>query len=430
VPTPPTWSRSQVEGGELLRAPDRALEILVLPMTGAQVVVPRWLYAVLIRDQPTWDQLTGIEPANVINGELTTASGWKAFTLEATLGNDQRMVAYFTVLDYAATVVATWKHDDAGARDEAIALLARATPDLASDAVTGLADLLGQPPPSASKHEGALRPEAWRRAFSGGDVILIPIADPDSGWIRCAARRAPLQSVSRLFADLQYAVELGITAEGEYFALAISRGEQLQKILAVVFGAESYTRIDAITLVPERFDMFVDATRELAYQTILGYGSPRLRPYYYEPPPSWIPIVRPGSTVWASPSCAWRYHVLRVFDACPVELEAAVRTWRFETLAAEFLVEPPRGPAVYYTQDGLECRVFAHTGKFGERELRVLDGMVIDENYCYPLRIECDPALLDESMKLFEEVVRTIVPLPAPTTTRPQRGGVFTHWSE
>src|SRR5688572_798394 len=132
VPTPTTWSRRHVDGSEVLRAPERPIEIIVLPMEGAQVAVPAWLYTMLIRDQATWDRLSAVEPADIKNGEIRTQSGWKAFTIEATLGTDQRMVAYFNVLDYAATVIATWKTDDTTARDEVISLLAYATPDFAT----------------------------------------------------------------------------------------------------------------------------------------------------------------------------------------------------------------------------------------------------------------------------------------------------------
>ena len=169
-------------------------------------------------------------------------------------------------------------------------------------------------------------------------------------------------------------------------------------------------------------------TRALAAETMLGYGSGRMRPFYYEAPEGWHASPRSGSTLWISPTCARRYHVLRVFDACLAEQEAAVRQRRFQSVAAEFLTTPPVGPAVYYTKDEHEVRVYAYQGS--ESGLRILDAAVIDQQYCYPLRIECDPSLMEESMKLLEQVVSTIVTLPAAIVTKTKVAEGMSHWTD
>src|SRR5262249_2480768 len=110
-----------------------------------------------------------------------------------------------------------------------------------------------------------------------------------------------------------------------------------------------------------------------------------------------------------------------------------VRGRRFETIAAEFLATPPRGPATYYTNDGHEVRVYAYAGPLQGGELHLLDAALLDGHYCYPLRLECDPRLLEESLPLLGEVVRPIVPLPAAATDQPAQAKVpevLSYWTD
>jgi hypothetical protein len=411
--------------GELLRSPDRKLSLLVLPLEGAKLVVTTWLWSALLDRVPA-----DVEPTNITNGQLTTAIGWTALTIEADFGPEtRRFAAYFSFLDLSATVIATctdlampeW-------RDLVIEMLYLSSPDLSGDRISGLAELLGSAPPTARQPEGPLTAEPWRRAFSGGDVVLVPRLDPDSGVIRRTAGLSPLRTVAQLFSGFDSPPELGITQGGEYFAIATKR-DQTQRVLAVVFGAESYTRIEATTVIQDRFEMFTTAVRGLAFQEIVGSGAGQLRPYYYQAPPGWHASARAGSTLWISPTCAQNYHVLRVFEARPVEREEIVRRRRFETVAAEFLVTPPVGPAIYYA-DELEVRVLKYSGSFGGSELHIFDVTVTDETYCYPLRVELDSSLIDASMQLIEDVVRTIVPLPAFAIENDQSPDAFAHWGE
>lgn len=431
VPTPPGWSRHEDAEGELLRAPDRPLELRVLPLEGAKLAPAAWVYSALLdrRRQPT------VEPTHITNGELETATGWRALTVEAQVGTEARFVAYFSFLDLAATVIATCA--DAGLpawRAEVIEILSRATPDFTSERITSIRELLGGPPPITRTDRAALSIDAWRRTFSGGDAILVLRDAPDDGWIRCAAGQTPPRTAAQLFAGFDGPPELGITDEGEYFALAAARRDQTQRTRAIVFGADGYVRIDSLAMVPDRFETFRGTVRALAYETTLGYGAGRVRPFYYEAPDGWSALPRPGSTVWVSPACARRYQVLRVFEACAADRAATVRRRRFESLATEFLATPARGPAVYYRADELEVRVWAYTGTLSGIELHILDGAVLDAHYCYPVRIECAATLLEESMQLFEQVARTIVPLPPPpveeVATRDIATEAFANWSE
>ncbi len=437
VPTPPGWLRQQVAGGELLKAPSRDLELLVLPLEGAKLEPPKWLWVALLHGGKQPGLEPEIEPVNVLNGQLKTTGAWTAVTVEGTVGAESRFVAYYAFLDLCATVIVRCRSEIAEWRDEVIEILSRATPDFSQEGSTCLAELLGAKPPIEHAPPVTLPTHTWRRASSGGDVVLIPRLDPDSGWIRITSGVRPLQWIPQLFAGLDdgwpVRPELGITDEGEYFAIASSRGGRTQRTLAIVIGADSYTRIEANTVVPERFDMYATAVRALACQTALGYGAGRVRPYYYEPPADWGALVRPGSTLWISPICARQYHAIRVFEACPPAQEAMVRSRRFETVATELLTERPRGPAVYYRPDELEVRVFAYSCALPGGELRILEATVIDQAYCYPFRIECDPRLFDVSMRLLEEVAATIVPLPSPLVAEvpaPQARELFSLWAD
>lgn len=434
VPTPDGWLRQIVARGELLRAPAGALELLVLPIEGAKLAPAKWMYEALVyggasRPAIEWDAR---QPIDVVQGQLTTVGAWTAVTVEARVGDEYRLVAYFTFLDLCATVIASSPNAVSEWRDEVIEILYRAGPDFTPDRITCLAELLDAPPP-LTREPVEFQPELWRRVSLGGDVALQLRDDPNAGWIRQTQGLTPLRSVPELFAELRdVQPEIGVTDDGEYFAIGSADRGNARRTLAFVFGAGAYTRIEARVFEPARADMVETAVRALAYQATLGCGTGRIRPYYYLPPARWSALVRPGSTLWVSPLCARLYHVLRVFEAHPAATDDIVRRRRFETIADEFQVLPPLNPAVYYRADDREVRVMAYTGRVGGAELRILDATVIDEEYCYPFRIECDPRLYEDSMTLLEEVVKTIIPLPALPQARAAQSAhaVFAEWAE
>lgn len=430
IPTPPDWTRRRVADGELLRAPDRALELLVFPIGGAKPDPEAWLRAALIHRTRQADP----RPTNVETAHFETAAGWPAILIEATIGTEARLVAYLSFLDYAATVIAICGDPSiTGWRERVLGVLAAATPDFSGDRIVCLADVVGNPPPR-DRQWPREREGQWRRAFSGGDAVLVLEDDPKSGWIRFSSGLTPMRAAADLFLSFGRESgpgEIGVTAEGEYYAIATSERNRTQRTLAVVFGDNSYSRIEAATTEPEKFELFSTAVRGFAHRTKIGLGVGRLRPYYYEPPANWVGLARHGSALWISPSCGRHYQALRVFDARPPEKHEAVRSCRFETLATEFTVTPPRGPAVYFTAHDLECRVNVFGGKLlgHKSEIRVIDGVVIDNDYLYPLRIECEPQRLEESMHVFEELVRTIVPLPAQSTDFQPDLSVLSNWA-
>jgi|GEM_PF-5969731 len=438
VPTPPGWLRQQLVSGELLKAPSRDLSMIVMPIEGAKLEPLKWLWSALVhadeRSSSVYDLDEDPDPSKFVTGQIKTIGSWTALTVEGKVGTESRLVAYYTFLDLSATVIVRCTDGDVAEwKDEVIAILYRAMPDFSQDRPTCLAEILGAKPPLL-RAPVTLPPHTWRRASSGGDAVLIARLDPDAGWIRISAGLTPQRNFPEMFAELEDAwPELGITDEGEYFAVAHAQRGRMLRSLAFVLGAETYMRIEGQCVSPDQFDAFALAVRAVAYQSALGYGARRARPFYYVPPAEWGALVRSGSTTWVSPVCARAYHVLRVFDACPPEQEATLRRRRFESIAPEFMVTPPRGPAVYYRADEREVRVWSYTGALAGGEIRILEATVVDAAYCYPIRITCDPRLFDESMRLLEEVVETIVPLPAPPA-EPQVSKasieVFSEWAE
>ena len=433
VPTPPGWRRQKVAGGELLRAPEGACDVLVLAIEGAQLEPVKWLWKALAYGGPTRPAIDWNTPelTEVVQGQLKSITEWTAVTVEARVGDEYRFVAYFTFLDLSATVIARSLHPISAWRDDVIEMLAESGPDFTPERITCLAELLDAPPPLA--RQPIELPRVWRRTFSGGNVVLVPRMKPDSGWIQQTMQLAPLRSVPELFEELRDAKpELGITEDGEYFAIGSGLRGRTHTTLAFVFGPESYTRIEGRTTSPDDAEMFASAVRAVAYNATFGYGSPRIRPFYYQPPAKWSALVRPGSTLWVSPLCARIYHVLRVFEACPIDKEETIRQRRFESVPPEFLVRRPYGPAVYYREaDEREVRVMGYSANLGGAELRILDATVNDAEYCYRLRIECEASLYDVSLTLLEEVVQTIVPLPeSMTASAPSGDRTFSQWAE
>ncbi|MCE9573763.1 MAG: hypothetical protein K8W52_11465, partial [Deltaproteobacteria bacterium] len=218
---------------------------------------------------------------------------------------------------------------------------------------------------------------------------------------------APDQTIEPLLLDA--------TDEGEYLALASASGPAGLHALGVVFGDTHVARIDARCTDPALFARFRAATHELTFAATLGLGAGRWRRFYYEPPPGWTAVARHRGALWISPACPRHYQVMRVFDARPpADNERPHGARMFETLSAEFDREPSKGPVSYWTADELECRVSVYSAQLPNRAapLKVLDGVIVTDDYVYPIRMECDPDRLEDSMHVFERVVASFRRLP------------------
>ena len=431
VPIPDHWEVRRVEDGALYQAPSKVFGILVTPLGPAHPDPDLWIHHAFVnraRDDAAEARVLGSAP-------FRTAAGWSGILLEGEVGSQARLVIYLAFMDYAATVIAMCRMPDLIPtwRDEVLALVAQATPDFTSDAIVCLAHQLGgAPPPAWTEHRERQDIAGWQRTFVGGQLLLSRATAPDAGAIRITADVTPIRPVSALFERFHEPPTIVETDEGEHGVTANTVEAGVQYTLGVAFGDAWYTRIEAEVTAPDLHDTFRRTVYELTYGATLGLGEGRWRRFYYEPPPGWTGIARPGATLWLAPATPRRHQVMRVFDARPPTDHEMLHGMRmFETLPQELFRESPRGPAVYYTADDLECRVFVHTGHVGscQEPLKVLEGLIVTEPYVYPIRIECEPALLEDSMHVFERVVASVRPVP-PRRARTGTASVVAYWAE
>lgn len=439
VPVPAGWQQHAVPDGTLLQAPGDAFGILVLPLVAAPPDPDAWMQHALVHRT----HQRGVEPSALQWSRFATDDGWAAILLDGAIGSEARLVAFFGFFDYAATAIAICRDPAAHPawRDEVIRALAQARPDFAQGGVVCLSELLGRPSPTVARPPLPARGGGWRRTFVGGDLVFSGEDGPGAAWIRITQRVAPIRSVDQIFGGFLAQASsatvvpptLTATAEGAYAAVAHATYPARQHTLAVVFGEEHYAQIEAVVADPAQYGRYRDVVTELVYTTTLGLGATRWRPFYYQPPAGWSGIARQRGALWISPSCPRRYQVMRVFDARPpADHRARGGARMFETLPPEFFVEPAKGPVEFYTADDLPCRVSVFTGKVPNRpgEITALEGTLVQERYIYPIRLECDAELLEESMHVFERVVASIRTIPEPGAEITPDLGAFHNWAD
>lgn len=440
LPLPERWRQRRLRDGVLLVAPEENLELFVTKLTGVDADPEAWMQWALTK--------RGAEPPrNLQSTSFKTESGWVAMVLSADVGDEARLVAYYLFFDYAAAVIAACKAPAARPRwrDEVVALLVRAKPDFTQRGVISLSHQLGGPPPLAATRPiddgGALT--RWRRISSGGDLFLRPNEPFHSGSIRISRRITPIVPVAEICARLQERAGPGaqldgpaimVTAEGEYAMFATAVTERQQLCLGAVFGDEFFSEILGATTAPAQFAGLAAAARNLTYGFTLGLGNFRWRRFYYEAPPGWSGIGRSWDSFWISPRCPLEYQVMRVFAARPVAENRRARQGArlFETLGHEFFEEPRKGPITFHTPQGLSCEVTVFTGKAPNRAgtIKAIEGTVTERGYLYPVRMECDDALLEETLRAFEKVIESIRLLPELGQDLDADLGALTSWSD
>jgi len=439
LPVPPDWEHRVVEDGILYQAPSQIFGMLVTPLAAAQPDPESW-----IRDAFLYRAKQGDgEPRDLTLSRFATVDGWAVIVIDGLLGTQARCVAYLAFLDYACTVIGmcrdaaqqpTW-------RDQVLALVAQARPDFTADRIVCLADQLGSQPPAQTPNRKRQPMSGWQRSFAGGDLVLTGDGGAAAGGIRVSSHVTPVPTVRQLFAEFVPATadttvespSLEITDEGEYAVIAAATSPAVQHILGVVFADDHYARIEAVVRDREQYPRFAAAVRELTYATTLGLGTGRWRRFYYEPPAEWTGVARPRGALWISPSCPRHHQVMRVFDARPPADHADLHGARmFETLPMEFYREQPKGPVSYWTAEDLECQVTVYSARLPNRpgKLAVLDGTILTTDYVYPIRMECDPVLFEDSMQTFERVVASFRPIPQRRNVDLDAGTAVEFWAE
>jgi len=438
LPVPPDWEQRVVEDGILYQAPSQIFGMLVTPMGAAQPDPESWIRLAFLYRAKEDDG----EPRDLTLSRFATADGWGVIVVDGVLGTQARFVAYLAFLDYACTVIGMCRdaQQQSTWRDEVLALVAQAHPDFTEDRVVCLADQLGsQPPPTVNRRRRAMA--GWHRSFAGGDLVLTGEGGAPAGLIRVASHVTPVRTVREIFSSFVPATpditvdapSLEITDEGEYAVIATATSPTAQHILGVVFADDHYTRIEAVVRDRDQFARFGAAVRELTYATTLGLGAGRWRRFYYEPPSEWTGIARNRGALWISPACPRHHQVMRVFDARPpADHELLHGARMFETLPIEFYREQPKGPVSYWTADDLECQVTVYTAQLPNRigKLAVLDGIIMTTDYVYPIRMECDPVLFEDSMHTFEQVVASFRPVPERRNVDLDAGTAVEFWAD
>ncbi len=420
LPIPPAWQHRAVDDGVLYQAPSEVYGMLVTPLAAAPEDPETWVQRAFFHRARPEDG----EPRNLQLSRFASVAGWGIVLLDGALGTQARFVAYLAFLDYAATVIGMCRDYTAhpGWRDELLDIVVRAQPDFADDRVVCLAHQLGAPPTSSPARKRRVL-AGWQRSSSGGDLVLAGEGGAPAGTIRISPGAGPIRPVAELFrgflepsaAQTIEPLVLDTTDDGEHLALANAHGPDGQHTLGVVFGDDQYTRIEGRVTDPAQFARFRGAVHELTYATTLGLGAGRWRRFYYEPPPGWNGVARRRGAMWISPACPRHYQVMRVFDARPPAEHQHLHGARmFETLPVEFFREAPKGPVSYWTADELECQVTVYSAQLPTRTapVKVLDGIIMTDAYVYPIRMECDPERLEDSMHVFERVVASLRPLP------------------
>lgn len=440
LPLPEGWRQRRLREGVLLVAPEHDLELFVTPLTGVDADPEAWMHWALTKRRAE-------APRNLQSTSVKTESGWVAMVLSADVGGEARLVAYYLFFDYAAAVIAACKAPAARPawRDEVLALLGRAKPDFSHRGAISLSHQLGAPPPHDATRpvddRGALM--GWRRTSSGADMFLRPSDPHHTGSIRISRRVAPIVPVAEICARLATRAgdharlegpTLMVTAEGEYAMFATAATERQQLCLGAVFGDEFFSEILGATTEPAQAAGFSATVRNLIYGFTLGLGSFRWRRFYYEAPPGWSGIGRAMDTLWISPRCPREYQIMKVFAARPAAENRRARQGArlFETLPHEFFVEPRKGPITFETPQGLACEVTVFTGRVGDRPgtIKAIEGTISKNGYVYPVRMECDDALLEETLRAFEKVMGSVRLLPEPGQDLDPDLGALTSWSD
>lgn len=442
---PADWQQAQTAEGTLFGcgAGQPAIHMLVTPIVAGQVDPERWLLrAVMYRIEPGFG-----EPRDPRLTPFALAAGWSGIRLDARIGTQDRMAIYLQFFEYGLTIVAMCLTPDAipDWRDRILAVVQASTPTFISERSPALTTLLqGMPTRTTTSDRRVRHPlVAWTRGFAGADLVLSARHRPEAASVRVSLGRAPLLPPAAFFAPRVAGAHDGegeisdpridVTDEGEYFVIGNARTPTTQHTLAIVYGDTHYAHIEGLAVDPALFDETRATVRELAYATTLGLGAGRWRRYFYTPPPGWVGIAQPHSTLWISPEDPRHHFTLRVFDARPpLEHERLHGTRMFETLSQEFFVEAPKGPVTYYTAEDLECRVFVHTARFANlpQPIRILDGCVVTEHYVYPLRLHFVPDLLERATAVFEAVVASLHTIPERRATTEAAEGVLSYWAE
>jgi hypothetical protein len=286
---------------------------------------------------------------------------------------------------------------------------------------------------------------SWRLERFADGLGLVPPGGRAQGGIRIRDRQRPLKSITQLFRDAASTLALDnldatpleplLTAEGEYAATSTLTGaidgHRIERTLAFVLGDDHYTRIDGVTLVPERFAQLRGVVRELSRLYSLGLGFLRRRRYLYEPPVGWGGYPRGLTTEWLAPGYPADDSTLTVFPARPVIETAADSADMMLHELGWTGFQPVDATTLPLITPHLSGQVRSYRGMREGRPRHVHLAILEDGRFFYMSRLDA-PADGVTHVSVLRDLLASVIPLPVPQP--PERaapdGDVFGNWSD
>lgn len=279
----------------------------------------------------------------------------------------------------------------------------------------------------------------WSAQHTAWGLALTPPQGRAGGAIAVIPRQAPLVPLHALvrqgFSNLPAeALRIGpidrlTTIEGEHAAVCtvegIASGRPFLRCIGAVYGDDFYTKIDGGTSHPELFADFRQAVRELTSQASLGLGELRLRRFEYTPPAGWMGRKWAQNAHWHPLDYPNHMAGITVFPARP--LRASAPSLLHDVLDGRALSHfstqlagqgSESEPVSLLTRRGLCGTRTRILGAFPDRvELVVCEAILRDDRFEYAARLQAAPARASAAEEIFNTLVDSIVPIPAPQWT-------------
>jgi hypothetical protein len=272
---------------------------------------------------------------------------------------------------------------------------------------------------------------SWHRRWLADGIRLVS-SQTAGEWVHIRTNQRPLRPFSRVLGDAVYGeLEKFTTVEGEYAGLVISAEPGGVRVIAMVVGDDSYVTIEGHSPDPLRSAWFRDLVHTLARFYPLGLGHPRRRRFLYRPPAGWEAVRRTGAVLWLNseyPKVAGR---ITVFDARPLKWFAPGAVDRFLYIDENPFahVDPPRAPVAVMVRAGFGGTATGISGRAADgTPLAMAKTLLQDQQYFYAVQLDGRVSEWDSLIPVYEELVRTIEPLPSGEVERPAQQLI--HWIE
>jgi len=265
---------------------------------------------------------------------------------------------------------------------------------------------------------GMLEIASWRRerrAF--GRIRYTPPEDASLGEIVIHERVRPLTPLVRLSRARGADGPLGpatrlATAEGELGAVVGFEAGGAHHVLGVVYGDDFQTIVHGRTAHAEQRERIDLATREVVVHLPLGLGHDRYRRFWYQPPPGWQGLVRGLVTDWFPRDHPRNPASIKVLPARPpdatFQLDTLLRDDRFADVAPDAI-----------TRTSVTVGAFKGTlGCASVAGRAFLTAVLEDRRYIYVLRLTTAVERLADDEAVFQDLLRSCVPLPQPQGER------------